>query len=136
MAGQRSGSTSSSSLFGPPRLRHLSGTGAHSSARQGPSAITTRSSLVVTARVSRALVNPSLYISTCKQLGLCHMMGSRYIRASNMSSTHRLLHTQSIHSVLHTCHFLTHTYLHTHIYIYSIHSILHISYFLTLHVHV
>jgi len=42
----------------------------------------------------RITIAPESYliVSYCKQLGPCHMMGSRYIRASNMSATHRLLH--------------------------------------------
>jgi len=34
-------------------------------------------------------------------------MGSRYIRASNMSFTHRLTHRTSIHAILHVSYFLT-----------------------------
>ena len=34
------------------------------------------------------------------------MIGSRYIRASNMSSRHRLIHRTSIHAILHISYLL------------------------------
>jgi len=54
-------------------------------------------------------------LSICKQLRPCHMMGSRYIRASNVSSTHRLIHLLHTQRYTHnqyiqffiTAHFLT-----------------------------